>query len=130
MALLALPRGADRLSALTLLLGAATTRENIAAALQPALALQARAAHADHVDPHEAAHSLLFYFAGHADQVANGLVLYTWDVSYHAAELLTRLGADPAPTTLMLDCCFAGAIGLMTDVKYDPLPPGSDPADA
>lgn len=110
------PRAGGPLARLTLLLGAEATTGNIRTALKQTLAVQG------------ADDTLLFYFAGHGNQEAGGLVLYTWDTDYPAADLLGDLGADPYPTAIVLDCCEAGSIADSKETLYRrmnrPPPPG------
>jgi len=82
------------------LLGPRATRARIRAALRAGAAAQA------------ADDTLLFYFAGHGGQRADGLVLYAYDAPYPATRLLAACGQDPAPLAFVLDTCHAGAIAL------------------
>ncbi len=93
------PLANGTLAGLTLLLGAEATTANIQSALATAITAQT---------PDD---SLLFYFAGHGhrDDTA-GLTLYTWDAALPAGALVAAFGPDPKPTSLVLDCCHAGAI--------------------
>ena len=100
------PRAGGALARLTLLLGAEATTDKIRTALKQTLAAQG---------PDD---TLLFYFAGHGNQEAGGLVLYTWDADYPAADLLGDLGADPRPTAIVLDCCEAGSIANSKEAFY------------
>jgi hypothetical protein len=100
------PRAGGALARLTLLLGAEATTGNIRTALKHTLAAQG------------ADDTLLFYFAGHGNQEQDGLMLYTWDADYLAADLLGDLGADPRPTAIVLDCCEAGSIAQSKDAFY------------
>jgi hypothetical protein len=100
------PQAGGALARLTLLLGAEATTDNIRAALKHTLATQG------------ADDTLLFYFAGHGNQEDAGLVLYTWDADYPAADLLGDLGADPRPTAIVLDCCEAGSIAASKEALY------------
>jgi hypothetical protein len=86
------------LARLTLLLGAEATTANIEAALGASVEAQT---------PDD---SLLFYFAGHGHRGDDGLTLYTWDAAIPAGSLIAAFGPDPKPTSLVLDCCHAGAI--------------------
>jgi len=92
------PLANGTLARLTLLLGAEATTANIQAALATAVSAQT---------PDD---SLLFYFAGHGHRGDDGLTLYTWDAGFPAGALVAAFGPDPKPTSLVLDCCHAGAI--------------------
>ncbi len=86
------------LARLTLLLGPEATTANIQATLAAAMAAQTDE------------DSLLFYFAGHGQRGDDGLTLYTWDADLPAGALIAAFGPDPKPTSLVLDCCHAGAL--------------------
>ena len=88
------------LAEVRMLLGPRATRAGIRAALRACVAAQA---------PDD---TLLFYFAGHGGQRADGLVLYAHDAPYPATRLLADCGRDPAPLAFVLDTCHAGAIAL------------------
>jgi hypothetical protein len=88
------------LAEVRVLLGPRATRAGIRAALRACAAAQT-------TDD-----TLLFYFAGHGGQQADGLVLYAYDAPYPATRLLADCGRDPAPLAFVLDTCHAGAIAL------------------
>lgn len=92
------PLADGELGRLTLLLGAEATTEKIGAALDTAIGAQG------------ADDSLLFYFAGHGRRGDKGLLLFTFDGDLPAGALLAIFGTNPKPTSLVLDCCHAGAI--------------------
>jgi hypothetical protein len=92
------PLANGTLARLTLLLGAEATNANIEAALGATVA--------DQTDDD----SLLFYFAGHGQRGDAGLTIFTWDAAIPAGSLIAAFGPAPKPTSLVLDCCHAGAI--------------------
>lgn len=54
--------------------------------------------------------TLLFYFSGHGSKSKDGLVIYSWDGSIPASNLLSALRQNPQHSAVVLDCCHAAAI--------------------
>jgi hypothetical protein len=91
---------------LSLVLGAEATTASVMSTLEETIRARVEASGGS---PDEA-DTLLFYFAGHGRRDEAGLTLITWDGELPAAELLRLFEGSPYPTSVVLDCCHAGAI--------------------
>ena len=98
-ALLRTPSANDGIGiALSVLLGAEATTDKIRTAVEQAKSEQT---------PDD---TLLVYFSGHGSTDGHGLILYTWDSAFRAADLLNEFRDESLPVRIILDCCHAGAI--------------------